>query len=201
MTYCRPFFSPASLRGRPCGPLAAVCAPLLIQGRSRTGTRRDRGSLGSGHSRRDRVRAAGARGTRARRNAVPCVCRSACRFSDPGATGVSARRDDQGHVDRPVAWAAWEFPPMSVLRSIESKIAGLVEGTFSRVVQIRGASRRTRAQARARDGGAQVILRVAHLCSQRVPCLPVAPRSRAVRRLRGALSRRARGIPARARPP
>ena len=50
---------------------------------------------------------------------------------------------------------------------------------------VRGAPGGDRPQAGARDGGAQVVLGLAHLRAQRVPGLPVSARPRAVRRLRG----------------
>ena len=46
---------------------------------------------------------------------------------------------------------------MSVLRSLEEKIAGLVEGAFGRVFRSRGAPGRARAQAGARDGRARTV--------------------------------------------
>ena len=66
---------------------------------------------------------------------------------------------------------------------------------------LRGAPGRDRAQARPRDGGAQVVLGVAHVRAERVPGVPLPARSRAFRRLRGGADRRAGRLPARARAP
>ena len=66
---------------------------------------------------------------------------------------------------------------MSVLRNLESKIAGLVEGTFGRVFRSEVRPGRDRAQARARDGRAQDGLGVAHLRPQRVRRLALAART------------------------
>ena len=66
---------------------------------------------------------------------------------------------------------------MSVLRNLEDKLAGLVEGTFGARLPVRGAPGRDRAQARARDGRAQDGLGLAHLRAQRVRRLAVAART------------------------
>ena len=91
---------------------------------------------------------------------------------------------------------------MSVLRNLESKIAGLVEGTFGRVFRIRGAAGRARAQARARDGRAPDGLGLAHLRAQRVRRLALARRTASASRAssRTVIDELA-GLPARARPP
>ena len=89
---------------------------------------------------------------------------------------------------------------MSVLRNLEEKIAGLVEGTFGRVFRTAGAPGRDRAQAGARDGRAQDRLGLAHLRAQRVRRLAVARGPRALRGRRARGHRRAVRLPARARP-
>ena len=68
-------------------------------------------------------------------------------------------------------------------------------------LQVRGAPGRDRAQAGARDGGAQGPVGVAHLRPQRVRRLALARGPRAVRGLRGRAAPRAVGLPARARAP
>ena len=68
-------------------------------------------------------------------------------------------------------------------------------------LQVRGAPGGDRAQAHARDGGAQGPVAVARLRAQRVRRLALARRPQAVRGLRGRPRDRAVGLPARARPP
>ena len=81
---------------------------------------------------------------------------------------------------------------MSVLRSLEAKIAGLVEGDVRPRLPVGGAPGRDRAQARPGDGRAQDRLGVAHLRAQRVRRLALARGPRALRGLRGRVARRAR---------
>ena len=66
-------------------------------------------------------------------------------------------------------------------------------------LQVRGAPGGDRAQAHARDGGAQGPVAVAHLRAQRVRRLALARRPQAVRGLRARPRHRALGLPARAR--
>ena len=64
-------------------------------------------------------------------------------------------------------------------------------------VPVRGPTGRDRAQARPGNGGAQVVLGVAHVCAERVSSVPLPPRSRAICRLRSRVDGRARRVSAR----
>jgi Protein of unknown function (DUF2662). len=65
---------------------------------------------------------------------------------------------------------------MSVLKSLEDKIAGLVEGTFGRV--FRSEVRPVEiARKLAREMEEHKSLGLAHICAQRVPGIPVSCRS------------------------
>ena len=90
---------------------------------------------------------------------------------------------------------------MSVLRSLENKIAGLVEGTFSRA--FRSEVRPVEiARKLAREMEEHKSFSVSRTYApERVPGVPVAARSRALRRLRGRSGRGAGRLPARARAP
>ena len=90
---------------------------------------------------------------------------------------------------------------MSVLRSLEEKIAGLVEGTFSRAFRSEVRPVEIAAQAGARNGGAQVAPRHATYVPERVPGLPFARATGSGSRATRRAVRRARRLPARAGPP
>ena len=90
---------------------------------------------------------------------------------------------------------------MSVLRSLESKIAGLVEGAFGRAFRselrpVEIARKLAREMEEHRTVSISQDLR-----PQRVRGLPLARGPRALRRLRGRAAQGARGLPARARAP
>ena len=89
---------------------------------------------------------------------------------------------------------------MSVLRNLEAKLGGLVEGAFSRafkssVEPVELARKLAKEMEESKTG-----LRLAHLRAQPLPRLPLAAGPRAVRELRAGAAQGAVGLPARARP-
>ena len=90
---------------------------------------------------------------------------------------------------------------MSMLRNLEAKLGGLVEGAFGRafkssVQPVELAHKLAKEMEEQPDG-----LRLARLRAQPLPRVPLAAGPRAVRELRAGAAQGAVGLPARARPP
>ena len=171
------------------GSCAAARSPADIVARRVLGGRRWRPRRRRSASGSATARAAGAarlRGRRGRRRRALAVA-LARRPAPPGAGAVTAdaataHRDHAAACDR-VARA------MSVLRNLESKLAGLVEGTFSRAFksEVRPVEI-ARKLAREMDEH-QVQSLSPHLRAERVRRLALARGPRAVRGLRGRAAR------------